>query len=134
MLTAMPQLAVGLELLAKAFEKFGKGMLYLAGAGAIFGALALFADPLCTAIINAAPDIEDALVAVVTLICNAINQSAEPIGEAFTTLGWLGTFLVMGAVVMVILSKDKLRPAKTEQLEKQPEERPEEQLAERASA
>lgn len=86
MLTAMPQLAVGLELLAKAFEKFGKGMLYLAGAGAIFGALALFADPLCTAIINAAPDIEDALVAVVTLICNAINQSAEPIGEAFTTL------------------------------------------------
>lgn len=48
--------------------------------------MALFADPLCTAIINAAPDIEDALVAVVTLICNAINQSAEPIGEAFTTL------------------------------------------------
>ena len=86
MLTAMPQLAVGLELLAKAFEKFGKGMLYLAGAGAIFGALALFADPLCTAIINAAPDIEDALVAVVTLICNAINECAEPIGEAFTTL------------------------------------------------
>jgi len=86
MLTAMPQLAVGLELLAKAFEKFGKGMLYLAGAGALFGALALFADPLCTAIINAAPDIEAALVAVVTLICGAINQSAEPIGEAFTTL------------------------------------------------
>lgn len=86
MLTAMPQLAVGLELLAKAFDKFGKGMLYLAGAGALFGALALFADPLCTAIINAAPDIEAALVAVVTLICGAINQSAEPIGEAFTTL------------------------------------------------
>lgn len=86
MLTAMPQLAVGLELLAKAFEKFGKGMLYLAGAGALFGALALFADTLCTAIINAAPDIEAALVAVVTLICGAINQSAEPIGEAFTTL------------------------------------------------
>lgn len=86
MLTTMPQLAVGLELLAKAFEKFGKGMLYLAGAGALFGALALFADPLCTAIINAAPDIEAALVAVVTLICGAINQSAEPIGEAFTTL------------------------------------------------
>lgn len=61
-------------------------MLYLAGAGALFGALALFADPLCTAIINAAPDIEAALVAVVTLICGAINQSAEPIGEAFTTL------------------------------------------------
>lgn len=82
----IPELALGLSTLAGAFTKFGKGMLYLAGAGAIFGALALFADPLCTAIINAAPDIEAALVAVVTLICGAINQSAEPIGEAFTTL------------------------------------------------
>lgn len=86
LLTCIPELALGLSTLAGAFTKFGKGMLYLAGAGAIFGALALFADPLCTAIINAAPDIEDALVAVVTLICNAINECAEPIGEAFTTL------------------------------------------------
>lgn len=86
LLTCIPELALGLSTLAGAFTKFGKGMLYLAGAGAIFGALALFADPLCTAIINAAPDIEAALVAVVTLICGAINQSAEPIGEAFTTL------------------------------------------------
>lgn len=86
LLTCIPELALGLSTLAGAFAKFGKGMLYLAGAGALFGTLALFADPLCTAIINAAPDIEDALVAVVTLICNAINQSAEPIGEAFTTL------------------------------------------------
>lgn len=87
MLTAMPQLAVGLELLAKAFEKFGKGMLYLAGAGALFGALALFADPLCTAIINAAPDIEAALVAVVTLICGAIAQCEEPLTQALVALG-----------------------------------------------
>ena len=86
LLTCIPELALGLSTLAGAFAKFGKGTLYLAGAGALFGTLALFADPLCTAIINAAPDIEDALVAVVTLICNAINQSAEPIGEAFTTL------------------------------------------------
>lgn len=86
LLTCIPELALGLSTLAAAFTKFGKGMLYLAGAGAIFGTLALFADPLCTAIINAAPDIEDALVAVVTLICNAINECAEPIGEAFTTL------------------------------------------------
>lgn len=86
LLTCIPELALGLSTLAGAFTKFGKGMLYLAGAGAIFGALALFAGPLCTAIINAAPDIEDALVAVVTLICNAINECAEPIGEAFTTM------------------------------------------------
>ena len=86
LLTCIPELALGLSTLAGAFTKFGKGMLYLAGAGALFGTLALFADPLCTAIINAAPDIEAALVAVVTLICGAINQSAEPIGEAFTTL------------------------------------------------
>lgn len=86
LLTCIPELALGLSTLAAAFAKFGKGMLYLAGAGALFGTLALFAGPLCTAIINAAPDIEAALVAVVTLICGAINQSAEPIGEAFTTL------------------------------------------------
>lgn len=86
LLTCIPELALGLSTLAGAFTKFGKGMLYLAGAGALFGTLALFADPLCTAIINAAPDIEDALVAVVALICGAINQSAEPIGEAFTAL------------------------------------------------
>ena len=86
LLTCIPELALGLSTLAGAFAKFGKGMLYLAGAGAIFGALALFAGPLCTAIINAAPDIEAALVAVVTLICNAINKCAEPIGEAFTAM------------------------------------------------
>lgn len=86
LLTCIPELALGLSTLAGAFAKFGKGMLYLAGAGAIFGTLAMFAGPLCTAIINAAPDIEDALVAVVTLICNAINECAEPIGEAFTTM------------------------------------------------
>lgn len=86
LLTCIPELALGLSTLAGAFAKFGKGMLYLAGAGAIFGALALFAGPLCTAIINAAPDIEDALVAVVTLICNAINECADPIGKAFATL------------------------------------------------
>lgn len=86
LLTCIPELALGLSTLAGAFAKFGKGMLYLAGAGAIFGTLAMFAGPLCTAIINAAPDIEDALVAVVTLICNAINECVEPIGEAFTTM------------------------------------------------
>lgn len=86
LLTCIPELAAGLTLLAAAFKNFGKGMMYLAGAGAIFGALALFADPLCTAIINAAPDIEAALIAVVTLICNTINECAEPIGEAFTTV------------------------------------------------
>lgn len=86
LLTCIPELALGLSTLAGAFTKFGKGMLYLAGAGAIFGTLALFAGPLCTAIINAAPDIEDALVAVVTLICNAINECADPIGEAFTAM------------------------------------------------
>ena len=38
-------------------------------------------------------------------------------GEAFTPLGWLGACLVIGAVVLVILSKDKLRPAKIPALE-----------------
>ena len=38
-------------------------------------------------------------------------------GEAFTPLGWLGACLVIGAVVLVILSKDKLRPAKIPAME-----------------
>lgn len=33
-------------------------------------------------------------------------------GEAFTFMGWMGACLVIGAVVLVILSKDKLRPPK----------------------
>ncbi len=33
-------------------------------------------------------------------------------GEAFTPIGWLGVFLVIGAVILVILSKDKMRPPK----------------------
>lgn len=33
-------------------------------------------------------------------------------GEAFTPLGWAGALLVIGAVVLVILSKDRLRPLK----------------------
>ncbi len=33
-------------------------------------------------------------------------------GEAFTPIGWAGVFLVIGAVVMVILSKDRMRPLK----------------------
>lgn len=33
-------------------------------------------------------------------------------GEAFTPLGWLGACLVVGAVVLVILSKDKPQPLK----------------------
>lgn len=86
LLTAMPQLAVGLELLAKAFWNFAKSLGVIALATAAMGVLSMFAGPICQAIINAAPDIQEALTAVVTMLCEVIKSSAGPIVEAFDAL------------------------------------------------
>lgn len=86
LLTAMPQLAVGLELLAKAFWNFAKSLGVIALATAAMGVLSMFAGPICTAIINAAPDIQDALIAVVKVLCNTIIECAEPLTNALIGL------------------------------------------------
>ena len=86
LLTAMPQLAVGLELLAKAFWNFAKSLGVIALATAAMGVLSMFAGPICQAIINAAPDIQEALTTVVTMLCEVIKSSAGPIVEAFDAL------------------------------------------------
>lgn len=86
LLTAMPQLAVGLELLAKAFWNFAKSLGVIALATAAIGVLSMFAGPICQAIINAAPDIQEALTTVVTMLCEVIKSSAGPIVEAFDAL------------------------------------------------
>lgn len=86
LLTAMPQLAVGLELLAKAFWNFAKSLGVIALATAAMGVLSMFAGPICTAIINAAPDIQEALTTVVTMLCEVIKNCAGPIVEAFDAL------------------------------------------------
>lgn len=81
-----PLLAAGLRTLGEAFDTFATGALKLAGATAILSILSMFAGPICQAIINAAPDIEQALVAVINMLCNVIMQCAEPIAQAFDAL------------------------------------------------
>lgn len=81
-----PLLAAGLKVLGESFDTFATGALKLAGAIAILSILSMFAGPICQAIINAAPDIEQALVAVINMLCNVIVQCAEPIAQAFDTL------------------------------------------------
>lgn len=81
-----PLLAAGLKVLGESFDTFATGALKLAGATAILSILSMFAGPICQAIINAAPDIEQALVAVINMLCNVIVQCAGPIAQAFDAL------------------------------------------------
>lgn len=91
-------LAKGLEMMAKAFDHFGGGALKLAGAMAIFGVLSMFAGPVCTAIINAAPDITQALISMVSMICDVIVACAEPLSKAFFVLA---TILIQTAIDLI---------------------------------
>lgn len=108
LLTAMPQLAVGLELLAKAFWNFEKSLGVIALATAAMGVLSMFAGPICQAIINAAPDIQDALIAVVKVLCNTIIECAEPIALALTALG---TAAIVAIVKLLANLWEMIEPA-----------------------
>ena len=70
----------------KAFSAFAGGIIKLSNAAAILTVLSAFAGPLREVIVNAADDIEAALTAILTAICNTINNCAEPIGAALLTL------------------------------------------------
>lgn len=72
--------------LGKAFSAFAGGIIKLSIAAAILTVLSAFAGPLREVIVNAADDIEAALTAILTAICNTINNCAEPIGAALMTL------------------------------------------------
>ena len=91
-------LANGLDLMAKAFDHFGAGALKLVGAMAVFGILSMFAGPVCQAIINAAPDITQALIVMTTSLCEVIVACAEPLGQAFFVLA---TILIQTAVDLI---------------------------------
>lgn len=84
--SVFPMLSAGLTVLGTAFDKFASGALKLTGAMAIIGVLSMFAGPICQAIINAAPDIQDALIAVVKVLCNTIIECAEPLTNALISL------------------------------------------------
>lgn len=81
-----PLLIAGFSALGTAFSKFASGALKLTGAMAILGVLSFFAGPICQAIVNAAPDIEAALIAVIKMLSNVVIECAEPVGEALVVL------------------------------------------------
>lgn len=106
--SVFPMLSAGLTVLGTAFDKFASGALKLTGAMAIIGVLSMFAGPICTAIINAAPDIQDALIAVVKVLCNTIIECAEPIALALTALG---TAAIVAIVKLLANLWEMIEPA-----------------------
>lgn len=106
--TKLPVVSVGFTALATAFDKFASAALKLAGATAILGVLSMFAGPICQAIINAAPDIQEALISVITVLCNVIIQCAEPIALA---LAALGTAAIVAIVTILANLWEMIEPA-----------------------
>lgn len=72
--------------LGKAFSAFAGGALKLSAAFAILALFSSLIDPLCQAIITAGPDIEKALITIITGICNTIVACAEPLRLALEAL------------------------------------------------
>ena len=81
-------LGEALDGLSKVFLSFAAAAASLALASAALGVLAMFAGPISQAIVGAAPDIGEALVALITMLCNVIAQTIDPI------LDTLGVVLV----------------------------------------
>lgn len=106
--SVFPMLSAGLTVLGTAFDKFTSGALKLTGAMAVIGVLSMFAGPICTAIINAAPDIQEALIAVVKVLCNTIIECAEPIALALTALG---TAAIVAIVKLLANLWEMIEPA-----------------------
>lgn len=90
---AVKPMAAGLKVLAsailtlsKAFSVLAGGLLKLSLAAGILAVLAAFAEPICQTIHEAAPSIQQALIDIVTVICNVIIACAEPLGLALETV------------------------------------------------
>lgn len=93
--TGMAVFSACLISMAKAFSAFAGGLVKLGVAAGIFAVLAMFADPVCTAIIEAEPKIEEALIVLITGICNVIVACAEPLGKALFALAVVLTEVVV---------------------------------------
>lgn len=106
--SVFPMLSAGLTVLGTAFDKFASGALKLTGAMAVIGVLSMFAGPICTAIINAAPDIQEALIAVVKVLSNTIIECTEQIALILTALG---TAAVVAIVKLLTNLWEMIEPA-----------------------
>lgn len=85
-MTTFPMITAGLmvltdalEALSEVFTSFAKAALMLTLASAALGVLAMFAGPISQAIVGAAPDIGEALIALITMLCNVISATIDPI-------------------------------------------------------
>ncbi len=104
--TGMVVFSACLISLGKAFSAFAGGLVKLSIAAAILAVLSLFADPVCKAIIEAEPDIEEALIAVITGICNVIVACAEPIAKALFVLAAALTVAVVYYIAWILGAAD----------------------------
>ena len=84
--------------LGKAFSAFAGGIIKLSIAAAILTVLSAFAGPLREVIVNAADDIEAALTAILTAICNTINNKADVIAQALANV----IIIVLDATLQVL--------------------------------
>lgn len=99
-----PMIAAGLwiltdalDALADVFSSFAKAALMLTVASAAFGILAMFAGPICQAIIGAAPDIGEALIVLINTLCNVVVSTIDPILDTIgVVLVAVGTRLYAG--------------------------------------
>ena len=96
--------------LAKAFSVFAGGLIKFSIAAGILAVLAMFADPVCQAIKEAAPDIQDALIAVVNVICNTITACAEPITLALIALLKIAINVVVETIKWASTKRSMHRP------------------------
>lgn len=86
-----------LDALADVFSSFAKAALMLTVASAAFGILAMFAGPICQAIIGAAPDIGEALIVLINTLCNVVVSTIDPILDTIgVVLVAVGTRLYAG--------------------------------------
>lgn len=106
-LTFVPALSAGLVTLSaallslsKVFLSFSAAALALAAAGVALGILATFSGPICQAIVGAAPDIQEALITLITVVCNVIIATIDPILDALTAVA-----VAVGARLYVLIQE-----------------------------
>lgn len=93
-------LSYALGQLSKAFLSFAAAALAMTVAGVALGILATFSGPICQAIVGAAPDIQEALITLITVVCNVIIATIDPVLDALTAVA-----VAVGARLYVLIQE-----------------------------
>ena len=118
-ITAFPILAAGITTLGVAlaglssvFLSFAAAAGALALASAAIGVLAMFAGPVSKAIVGAAPDIQEALITLITVIANVVTETINPVLDAIgAVLMAIGVRLYEGLLILGPIAVDALKTA-----------------------